>query len=200
MQLYPGQNPVTGAVTIHLTPGYGLWPTPDTVTDGDERDAQHLNAAVQAATDRTNWLGWRAVDWIYGGDYSALYRGSVLLGGRLTIDRSWSSDAATTAYFTSGTGGGYALEAWAGGGNGAAILAAGDGSGAGVKGYGGANGAGGIFTGGITSGAGLQAIAQGGNSAGLVATGHGNAAGVNATGGATGSGAIFTAVAPGAPP
>ena len=29
MQLYPGQNPVTGAVTIHLTPGYGLWPTPE---------------------------------------------------------------------------------------------------------------------------------------------------------------------------
>lgn len=95
MQLYPGVAPLTiiasGAVVVGdiLTSGasdpHGWFPGPLTVEGNDPRSAANLMAAVEAVTDRINWLGWRVLDIWGGGDYSAA-TGPIKVGGFWTFE------------------------------------------------------------------------------------------------------------------
>lgn len=67
MQLYPGIAPPPPPPTPN---GYGVWPTPDCATGGDDRSAQNLMTAVQGVTNRSNWLWWRTLDHVSGGVYT----------------------------------------------------------------------------------------------------------------------------------
>lgn len=58
MQAYPGTDPVT-IIPGTLTPGYGLWPTPQEAQGGDRRQAAQLMAGMESNTDRDNFLAWR---------------------------------------------------------------------------------------------------------------------------------------------
>lgn len=73
MQPYPGVAPFT---PLSTPPGKGVFPTPDVVTT-DPRSAANLMAAVQALTDRSNWEGWRAIDWQHVGTASYTPQGTV---------------------------------------------------------------------------------------------------------------------------
>lgn len=78
-QLYPGLAPLAvntsgaGSAGVLVSSGssdpHGIWPTPNEMVGGDKRFAGNLNASPESLTSRTNWLGWRCVDWIAGGSY-----------------------------------------------------------------------------------------------------------------------------------
>lgn len=94
MQLYPGvaklaviSSGPSGSGLI-LTSGasdaHGWWPTPLVVVGNDARSSTNLPAAVQAVTDRSNWIGWRTLDIWGGGDYSAA-TGALKVGNKFTF-------------------------------------------------------------------------------------------------------------------
>lgn len=115
-QLYPGYAPLTVILPGTGSPGvivssgaadpHGIWPTPLEMTGGDKRFAVNLNLAMESLTSRTNWIGWRTIDWIRGGDYSAwtaqvslnslmLWGGSHTFNGSIliTVGATWSGTA-----------------------------------------------------------------------------------------------------------
>lgn len=63
MQFYPGTDPcnIGPWATMTFTPGFGIFPTPDCMADGDARNAQNLMSAAQAARDNINLLTNRLV-------------------------------------------------------------------------------------------------------------------------------------------
>lgn len=189
MQLFPGIAPLTVAtsgagpgviVTSGPTDTHGWWPGPFEAQGNDPRSAANLMAMGEALTDRTNWIGWRVADFIFGGDYIALFRGLVQFGNVWTLDRSWNNGTEAVVQIFGPTGGGNSLDVFAGGGNGNAVRGSGFGTGSGLVGIGGATGAGGNFTGGATGGNGVACTGTG-NSNGLVCQGAGTGHGIIAT-------------------
>ncbi len=163
-------------VTSGSGDAHGWWPTPLIVQGNDARNAANLNAAVESLTDRSNWIGWRAIDWIAGGDYRSLFGGQVMIANSVIIDRSGTSDL-IAALVVKGT-------------TGSTVLAA-DISGSGTSGraarFTGASSAdvAVLIVGGSTTGDGLHVTAQAGNSTAIIGTGHGSGSGVVANAGGT---------------
>ncbi len=73
----PGVLVFTGPTDPH-----GLWPTPSEATGTDPRWASYLMQMGEGLTHRTNWLGWRAIDWINGGIYT--WTAGVTMGNAMT--------------------------------------------------------------------------------------------------------------------
>lgn len=145
MQLFPGIAPLTVAtsgagpgviVTSGPTDTHGWWPGPFEAQGNDPRSAANLMAMGEALTDRTNWIGWRVADFIFGGDYIALFRGLVQFGNVWTLDRSWNNGTEAVVQIFGPTGGGDALAVFAGGANGNAIKAQAFGAGLSLNGIG----------------------------------------------------------------
>lgn len=92
-------TPAAGQIlTSGATDPHGWWPVPLVVVGNDARSSTNLPAAVQAATDRTNWLGWRTLDIWGGGNYLAA-RGTVQIGGLW----EWQPATGAQAIVASGT-------------------------------------------------------------------------------------------------
>lgn len=86
---YPGTDPLTngsaptnGTFLFPYPSGFGIFPTPLEATDGDDRSAGNLMLGLESVTDRTNYLGWRMIDWISGGTYT--WTASVSLANDMT--------------------------------------------------------------------------------------------------------------------
>ena len=120
MQLYPGIAPLTvnpsgsGSPGIVVTSGasdtHGWWPSPLVVQGNDPRSAANLNAAVEAAIDRINWIGWRVIDWIAGGSYTwtnpVTLLNQLFLNGGVAISDSYfriRTNAAIKSYIGNGS-------------------------------------------------------------------------------------------------
>lgn len=109
---YPGTNPLT----ISTTPGAGapgvvvnhgsngVYALPLVVQGGDTRNAANYDAAPEADRDSIVWLGWRAVDWINGGDYHTLFTAQVTLGNIITFASGGGLALSGTSTFLAGTG------------------------------------------------------------------------------------------------
>jgi len=68
MLAYNGQDAYSGEVGAYI-PGKGYWVIPDAAQDSDDRDAATSMILAEGALDRTNWIGWRMVNGLEGGEY-----------------------------------------------------------------------------------------------------------------------------------
>lgn len=185
MLAYPGIAPLTVAVSgaspgILVTSGsgdtYGWWPTPLVVNGNDARNAANLMAAVEALTDRANFLGQHMIDWTRGGTW-ATWTPGVAWGGHLSIDHSSVADSSTGLAAKGGSTGGGGVNGIGGGGNAYGVKGDGSGNKPGGQFTGGLTGAGATCAGGATSGNGLESTATAGNGVGALLAGHGSGAG-----------------------
>jgi hypothetical protein len=72
MHLYYGVDPCPHPSVIPTSPAAskGVWPVPIVADDEEEIDAASMMSAIEANTDRSNFLGWRMINIVDGGVYA----------------------------------------------------------------------------------------------------------------------------------
>jgi hypothetical protein len=138
-----GQFAAPGVVVNPQPAGSGAYALPLVVDGGDKRSAANLMAGIEANRDCINWLTWRTVDWISGGDYRSLFKAQVSLSNVFIFDRSaLHAGGLNTLTVQGDLDGGAAIWAQSNAGDSTAIQAWGHGSGNGIQSVGGASGSG----------------------------------------------------------